>query len=91
MIIEVTDGDSPNYRGNLFYDLVKSSVIRLAYGMSEELKDKETKLEIPIPNGPRLGNNVIDPNHVMKAIGDKLLYEGLSFKVTKNRPHASGA
>ncbi len=38
LIVEVTDGDTPDYRGNLFYDLVKSSVIRLAYGMAEELR-----------------------------------------------------
>lgn len=38
LIVEITDGDSPTYRGNLFYDLVKSSVIRLAYGMAEELR-----------------------------------------------------
>jgi NAD(P)-dependent dehydrogenase (short-subunit alcohol dehydrogenase family) len=40
LVIEITDGDSPNYRGHLLYDLVKSSVIRLAYGMTEELKSK---------------------------------------------------
>ena len=49
--------------------------------MSEEMKDKEVKLEIPIPNGPRLGNNVIDAHHVMKAFGDKLLYDDLNFKL----------
>jgi ATP-binding cassette ChvD family protein len=49
--------------------------------MSEEMKDKEVKLEIPIPNGPRLGNNVIDANHVQKAFGDKLLYDDLNFKL----------
>lgn len=38
LIIEITDGDTADYRGNLFYDLVKSSVIRLAYGMAQELK-----------------------------------------------------
>jgi NAD(P)-dependent dehydrogenase (short-subunit alcohol dehydrogenase family) len=38
LIIEVTDGDKQNYRGNLFYDLVKVSVIRLAYAMAEELR-----------------------------------------------------
>ena len=38
LIVEITDGDSPGYRGELFYDLVKSSVIRLAYGMAEELR-----------------------------------------------------
>lgn len=40
LIVEVTDGDSTAYRGNLFYDLVKSSVIRLALAMSEELRPK---------------------------------------------------
>lgn len=49
--------------------------------MSEELKDKEVKLEIPIPNGPRLGNNVIDANHVVKSFGDKLLYDDLNFSL----------
>ncbi|WP_343633518.1 energy-dependent translational throttle protein EttA [Fluviicola sp.] len=49
--------------------------------MSEEMKDKEVKLEIPIPNGPRLGNNVIDAEHVMKAFGDKVLYDDLNFKL----------
>lgn len=38
LIIEITDGDTPGYRSNLFYDLAKSSVIRLAYGMAEELR-----------------------------------------------------
>jgi NAD(P)-dependent dehydrogenase (short-subunit alcohol dehydrogenase family) len=38
LIVEITDGDQPTYRGNLFYDLAKASVIRLAYGMAEELR-----------------------------------------------------
>jgi NAD(P)-dependent dehydrogenase (short-subunit alcohol dehydrogenase family) len=38
LIIEIGDGDSPNYRGHLLYDLVKASIIRLAYGMAEELR-----------------------------------------------------
>ncbi|MEP6984881.1 MAG: SDR family oxidoreductase, partial [Chloroflexota bacterium] len=38
LVIEVTDGDSDNYRGNLVYDLAKASVIRLAKGMATELK-----------------------------------------------------
>jgi NAD(P)-dependent dehydrogenase (short-subunit alcohol dehydrogenase family) len=38
LIVEITDGDNFAYRGNLFYDLVKISVIRLAYAMSEELR-----------------------------------------------------
>jgi NAD(P)-dependent dehydrogenase (short-subunit alcohol dehydrogenase family) len=40
LVIEITDGDSPNYRGNLIYDLAKASVIRLALGMAEELRGK---------------------------------------------------
>jgi NAD(P)-dependent dehydrogenase (short-subunit alcohol dehydrogenase family) len=38
LIIEITDGDTAGYRGNLFYDLAKSSAIRLAYAMAEELR-----------------------------------------------------
>ncbi|MCE3294310.1 MAG: energy-dependent translational throttle protein EttA [Crocinitomicaceae bacterium] len=49
--------------------------------LSEEMKDKEDVLEIPIPNGPRLGNNVIDAIHVAKSFGDKLLYDDLNFKL----------
>jgi len=49
--------------------------------LSEELKDKEEILEIPIPNGPRLGSNVIDAVNVSKAFGDKLLYDDLNFKL----------
>ena len=49
--------------------------------MSEEQKDKEQRLEIYIPNGPRLGTHVIDAMHVKKAFGDKLLYEDLNFNL----------
>ena len=38
LVVEITDGDMFSYKGNLFYDLVKSSVIRLAFGMAEELR-----------------------------------------------------
>lgn len=38
LIVEITDGDAPRYRGNFFYDLVKSTVIRMAFAMSEELR-----------------------------------------------------
>ena len=38
LIVEITDGDDPRYRGSLFYDLAKSSVIRLALAMAEELR-----------------------------------------------------
>ncbi len=52
--------------------------------MSQDQKLKEEKLEIYIPNGPRLGNNVIDAVGVSKAYGDKLLYEDLNFKLPPN-------
>lgn len=49
--------------------------------LAEDVKDKEAKLELPIPNGPRLGQNVIDAIHVAKGFGDKLLYDDLNFKL----------
>jgi len=49
--------------------------------LSEDLKQKEAKLEIPIPNGPRLGNEVIESIGVSKGYGDRLLYENLNFKL----------
>ena len=49
--------------------------------MSEDAKKKEEKLEIFIPNGPRLGNRVIDAVNVTKSFGDKLLYENLNFSL----------
>ena len=49
--------------------------------LSEEGKQKEEKIELYIPPGPRLGNNVIDAEGVSKAFGDKLLYENLEFKL----------
>lgn len=47
--------------------------------LSQDTKDKEDKLEIYIPNGPRLGQKVIEANGVSKAFGDKILYENLTF------------
>ena len=47
--------------------------------MSQDQKQVDEKLEIYIPNGPRLGTNVIEANGVSKAYGDKLLYEDLNF------------
>jgi ATP-binding cassette ChvD family protein len=52
--------------------------------LAEDMKEREATLEIPIPNGPRLGNNVIDAIHVKKAFGDKLLYDDLNFKLPPN-------
>jgi len=47
--------------------------------LSEEGKEKEAKLELYIPAGPRLGNKVIIAENISKAFGDKLLFENLSF------------
>ena len=52
--------------------------------LEEGIKEKEEKLEIFIPNGPRLGNKVIEAKHVRKAYGDKLLYEDLNFVLPPN-------
>jgi sulfate-transporting ATPase len=47
--------------------------------LGEEAREKEDKLEIFIPAGPRLGNKVIEANNIKMAFGDKLLFEDLSF------------
>ena len=47
--------------------------------LNEDQKEKEQKLEIFIPNGPRLGNKVIEAHGVSKAFGDKVLYKDLEF------------
>ena len=52
--------------------------------LNEDVKVKEEKLEIFIPNGPRLGNKVIEANHVAKAFGKKLLYDDLNFMLPPN-------
>jgi ATPase subunit of ABC transporter with duplicated ATPase domains len=52
--------------------------------MNEEQKEREEKLEIFIPNGPRLGNKVVNAEGVSKAFGDKLLFEGLDFMLPPN-------
>jgi sulfate-transporting ATPase len=49
--------------------------------LKEEAKEKVANLEIPIPNGPRLGNEVIEAVGVKKAFGDKLLFDDLNFKL----------
>jgi energy-dependent translational throttle protein EttA len=49
--------------------------------MSEDVKQKEERLEIFIPNGPRLGSKVIEVANVTKAFGDKLLFENLEFSL----------
>jgi len=52
--------------------------------LAEEAKSKEETLELPIPNGPRLGNNVIEAVHVAKAFDHKLLYDDLNFSLPPN-------
>ena len=52
--------------------------------LNEDVKAKEEKLEIFIPNGPRLGNKVIEARHVAKAFGDKLLFDDLNFVLPPN-------
>ncbi len=49
--------------------------------LNEDTKQKEEKLEIFIPNGPRLGNVVIEAQNVSKVFGDRVLYENLNFKL----------
>ena len=52
--------------------------------MAEESASKEATLELPIPNGPRLGNNVIEANGVAKGFDQKLLYDDLNFSLPPN-------
>ena len=52
--------------------------------LNEDTKQKEDKLEIFIPNGPRLGNQVIEANSVIKAFDEKLLFEDLNFMLPPN-------
>lgn len=49
--------------------------------MDEDVKEKEEKLEIFIPNGPRLGSKVIEAHHVAKAFGDRVLFDDLEFSL----------
>ena len=52
--------------------------------LNEDQKEREEKLELFIPNGPRLGNKVIIAEHVRKAFGDKLLFDDLNFMLPPN-------
>jgi len=52
--------------------------------LNEDVKEREEKLQIFIPNGPRLGTNVIDAEHVSKAFGEKLLFDDLNFSLPPN-------
>ncbi|MCD8044947.1 MAG: energy-dependent translational throttle protein EttA [Tannerellaceae bacterium] len=52
--------------------------------LNEDQKEREAKLELFIPNGPRLGNKVIEAQQVTKAFGDKLLFDNLNFMLPPN-------
>ena len=52
--------------------------------LNQDQKEREEKLEIFIPNGPRLGNKVIEAHEVSKAFGDKLLFDNLNFMLPPN-------
>jgi ATP-binding cassette ChvD family protein len=52
--------------------------------LNQDVKQKEEKLEIFIPNGPRLGDKVIRASHVAKSFGEKLLFEDLDFNLPPN-------
>ena len=52
--------------------------------LNQEQKEREEKLEIFIPNGPRLGNKVIEAQHVRKAFGEKVLFNDLNFMLPPN-------
>ena len=52
--------------------------------LNEDQKEREQKLEIFIPNGPRLGNKVIEAEHVAKAFGEKVLFRDLNFNLPPN-------
>ncbi|MDR1743896.1 MAG: energy-dependent translational throttle protein EttA [Dysgonamonadaceae bacterium] len=52
--------------------------------LNEDTREREDKLEIFIPNGPRLGNKVIEAHSVAKAFGDKLLFDDLNFALPPN-------
>ena len=52
--------------------------------LNQEQKEREEKLEIFIPNGPRLGNKVIEAQHVKKAFGEKVRFNGLNFMLPPN-------
>ena len=52
--------------------------------LNQEQKEREQKLEIFIPNGPRLGNKVLEAKNVCKKFGDKVLFENLNFMLPPN-------
>ncbi len=59
----------------------KARIANYEQMLNQKSAEKEKTLEIPIPNGPRLGKEVIEAINVSKAFGDKVLYEDLNFKL----------
>jgi ATP-binding cassette ChvD family protein len=59
----------------------KARIANYEQMLGQKSAEKEAILEIPIPNGPRLGKEVIEATNVAKAFGDKVLYEDLNFKL----------
>jgi len=59
----------------------KARIANYEQMLNQKSAEKEQTLEIPIPNGPRLGKEVIEATNVAKAFGDKVLYEDLNFKL----------
>ncbi|MCB9062779.1 MAG: energy-dependent translational throttle protein EttA [Halobacteriovoraceae bacterium] len=59
----------------------KARITQYEQRLKQSKENRNETSEIPIPSGPRLGNNVIEAKNVSKAFGDKLLYENLSFKL----------
>ena len=68
------------------YGLTNFKLTCISYDrlMNEDQKEREEKLEIYIPNGPRLGNKVIEAKHLAKAYDDKALFTDLNFMLPPN-------
>ena len=62
----------------------KARLSSYARPLNADQKEREEKLEIFIPNGPRLGNKVIDAQHIAKAYGEKVLFDDLNFMLPPN-------
>ena len=76
-ILELDRGEGIPWKGN-YSSWLEQKTKRM------EMEEKEEKLEIFIPNGPRLGNKVIEAKGVAKAYGDKLLFDNLNFMLPPN-------
>ena len=87
-ILELDRGEGIPWKGN-YSSWLEQKTRRMEMEendklLNEDVKEKEEKLEIFIPNGPRLGNKVIEARHVAKAYGEKLLFDDLNFTLPPN-------